>query len=88
MPVPNITGGVVANLVENVYTFRCGQLDPRPPYLKMVQPDRQFQYDQGWGSFGSDFTFNGSEPTVNLLIPAMEEASAAAFHSPISCWAT
>jgi len=58
----NITGGVVANLVENVYTASDVVSLIRGRHTLKIggELDRQFQYDQGWGSFGSgDFTFNG-----------------------------
>jgi len=58
----NITGGNVANLVEQVYTASDVLTLVRGRHtLKLGgELDRQFQYDQGWGNFTSgQFTFNG-----------------------------
>jgi hypothetical protein len=58
----NITGGNVANLVEQVYTASDVVTLIRGRHTLKIggELDRQFQHDQGWGHFDSgEFTFNG-----------------------------
>ena len=57
-----LANGVVANLVQNIYTASDVFTLIRGKHtLKLGgELDRQFQHDQGWGNYSSgDFTFNG-----------------------------
>jgi outer membrane receptor protein involved in Fe transport len=57
-----IANGVVANLVENIYTASDVVTLIRGRHTLKIggELDRQFQHDQGWGNYSSgDFTFNG-----------------------------